>query len=65
MPMPGMIPATVSMAGGEPGRYEAKVNLGMAGQWNLTIEVQRLGQPEIKEPFSVMVKGKMSGMSGM
>ncbi|GJL51309.1 MAG: hypothetical protein NPIRA01_25360 [Nitrospirales bacterium] len=65
MPMPGMIPATVPMAGGEPGRYEAKVNLGMAGQWDLTIEVQRLGTPEIKEPFSVMVGGKMSGMSGM
>lgn len=65
MPMSGMIPATVPMAGGEPGMYKAKVNLGMAGQWDLTIEVQRSGQPEVKETFSVMVGGKMSGMSGM
>ena len=66
MPMPGMVPATVSMAAGKSGRYEAKVNLGMAGQWDLTIVIQRPGKPEMKETFSVMAGGrKMSGMSGM
>lgn len=66
MPMPGMIPATVSMAAGKSGRYEAKVNLGMAGQWNLTIVIQRPGHPEVKETFSVMAGGgNMSGRSGM
>jgi len=44
----------------------AKVNLGMAGQWDLTIEIQRSDQPDVKERFSVMAGGSgMSGMPGM
>jgi Cu(I)/Ag(I) efflux system membrane fusion protein len=62
MPMPGMLPATVPMTHGKDGTYEAKVNLGMGGQWDLTITVQRPGQPEIKENFSVTAGGGMSGM---
>jgi membrane fusion protein, copper/silver efflux system len=65
MPMPGMLPATVPMNRGKDGTYEAKVNLGMDGQWDLTIIVQRPGQAEIKENFSVTAGGGMSGMSGM
>jgi Cu(I)/Ag(I) efflux system membrane fusion protein len=66
MPMPGMIPATVPMSAGKSGMYEAKVNLGMAGQWDLTVIIQRSGHQEVKETFSVMAGGgKMSGMSGM
>ena len=65
MPMPGMLPATVPMNRGKDGTYEAKVNLGMGGQWDLTIIVQRPGQAEIKENFSVTAGGGMSGMSGM
>jgi membrane fusion protein, copper/silver efflux system len=66
MPMPGMIPATVPMAAGKSGMYEAKVNLGMAGQWDLTIAIQRSGEPEVKETFSVIAGGSgMSGMPGM
>ena len=53
MPMPGMLPATVPMNRGKDGTYEAKVNLGMGGQWDLTITVQRPGQTEIKQSFSV------------
>ena len=65
MPMPGMLPATVPMNRGKDGTYEAKVNLGMGGQWDLTITVQRPGQADIKENFSVTAGGGMSGMSGM
>jgi len=66
MPMPGMVPATIPMTLGKDGLYEAKANLGMGGQWNLTVTIQRSGRPEIKETFSVTVGGGgMSGMSGM
>lgn len=65
MPMPGMMPATVPMAAGKAGTYEAKVNLGMAGQWDLTVTIQRSGQPDAKETFSVIAGGGMSGMPGM
>jgi len=59
MPMPGMLPATVPMNRGKDGIYEAKVNLGMGGQWDLTITMQRPGQAEIKESFSVTAGGGM------
>jgi Cu(I)/Ag(I) efflux system membrane fusion protein len=66
MPMPGMIPATVPMTPGTQGVYEATVNLGMGGQWDLTIVIQRSGKPEIKETFSVVAgSGAMSDMPGM
>lgn len=64
MPMPGMLPATVPMTRGKDGSYEAKVNLGMGGQWDLTVTVQRPGQPEIKESISVTVGAGMPGMPG-
>ncbi len=61
-----MIPATVPMTASKPGIYEAKVNLGMAGQWDLTVVIQRKGQTDIQETFSVVAGGgNMSGMSGM
>jgi hypothetical protein len=65
MPMPGMMPATVPMKIGKDGAYEAKVNLGMGGQWDLTVTVQRAGQADIKESFSVTAGGDRPGMSGM
>ncbi len=67
MPMPGMMPATVPMKPGNGGAYEAKVNLGMGGQWDLTVTVQRVGQADVKETFSVTAGGSggMSGMQGM
>lgn len=67
MPMPGMMPATVPMKAGKDGAYEAKVNLGMGGQWDLTVTVQPAGQSEVKETFSVTAGGGggMSGMQGM
>lgn len=65
MPMPGMMPATVPMKCGTEGTYEANVNLGMAGQWDLTISVQRPEQADLKETFSVTAGGGMPGMPGM
>lgn len=66
MPMPGMLPATVPMTAKAEGTYEATVNLGMAGQWNLTILIQRAGQPDVRKTFSVVAGGGgMSGMPGM
>jgi RND family efflux transporter MFP subunit len=63
MPMPGMLPATVPMTSRAEGTYEATVNLGMAGQWDLTILIQRAGQPDIQETFSVVAGER--GMPGM
>lgn len=63
MPMPGMLPATASMKQGKDGAYEARVNLGMGGQWDLNVTVQRVGQPAVTESFSVTAGG--GGMSGM
>ena len=64
--MPGMLPATIPMTARTEGTYEATVNLGMAGQWDLTIVIQRAGQPDIRETFSVIAGGGgMSGMPGM
>jgi len=66
MPMPGMIPATVPMTEEKPGIYVANVNLGMTGQWDITIEIQRSDQPDVKERFTVIAGGGgMSGMPGM
>jgi Cu(I)/Ag(I) efflux system membrane fusion protein len=67
MPMPGMMPATVPMKPGKDGAYEAKVNLGMGGRWDLTVTVQRAGEADVKEMFSVTAGGGggMSGMQGM
>ncbi|WP_447978009.1 FixH family protein [Candidatus Nitrospira bockiana] len=57
MPMPGMMPATVPMKAGQDGRYETQINLGMAGQWDLTVIVQRPGQAAVKGTFSVTAGG--------
>lgn len=67
MPMPGMMPATVPMKVAKDGAYEAKVNLGMGGRWDLTVTVQRVGQADVKETFSVTAGGSggMSDMQGM
>lgn len=65
MPMPGMTPASVSMQSREKDAYEAKVNLGMAGQWDLTVLVKRRDGRPLQIPFSVMVGGGMPGMPGM
>ena len=65
MPMPGMSPATIPMVLAQEGTYQAKANLGMGGQWDLTVTIQRTGRPDMKALFSVTAGGGMSGMQGM
>lgn len=62
MSMPGMVPATIPMTLVKDGMYEARANLGMGGQWDLTLTIQRAGRPDIKETFSVTAGGGMPGM---
>jgi membrane fusion protein, copper/silver efflux system len=51
--MPGMMieKAQASHAGG--GVYEAKLRLAMAGPWGVTVSIQRPGQAEVRERFTV------------
>ena len=67
MPMPGMPVTTTSLRLREKGLYEASINLGMAGQWDLTVIVQRKSGPPIQATFSVTASsgGRMPGMQGM
>ncbi|MDR4493157.1 MAG: FixH family protein [Nitrospirales bacterium] len=64
--MPGMHPATISMSPTAQGTYEATVDLGMAGRWDLSISIQRAGHSDLQETFSLEVdEGTKPGMSGM
>jgi len=67
MPMPGMSPATIPMVLAKEGAYEATANLGMGGQWDLTVTIQRAGHPDVKATYAVIPGGGggMSGMQGM
>ena len=56
MTMPGMVPTKVGGKYQKSGFYEAKVNLGMAGSWEVTVIVQRPGQQEIREKFNIAVQ---------
>ncbi len=53
MDMPGMMidKAQASHAGG--GIYEAKLRFAMAGPWGVTVSIQRPGQAEVRERFTV------------
>ena len=66
MPMPGMSLTTTPLGLRENAIYEASLILGMAGQWDVTVIVQRQGEPPIQATFSVTASaGGMSGMPGM
>jgi membrane fusion protein, copper/silver efflux system len=56
MTMPGMVPTKVAGNYQKSGFYEAKVNLGMAGPWEVTVIVQRQGQKDVQEKFTVVVQ---------
>jgi Cu(I)/Ag(I) efflux system membrane fusion protein len=53
MDMPGMMieKAQASHAGG--GVYEARLRFAMAGPWGVTVGIQRPGQAEVRERFTV------------
>lgn len=63
MPMPGMMPATIPMKPGtDPDWFEAAVNLGMAGQWELTVTVTGVQPKAIEATFSMTAGAGMPGM---
>ena len=54
MAMPGMVLSKAEAKHSKDGFYDAKANFGMAGQWDLTVSIQRPGQKEIQEKFKLM-----------
>ena len=55
MTMPGMAPSKADGKLSKDGFYESKVNLAMAGGWEVTVMIRRPGQKEIQEKFPVTV----------
>jgi membrane fusion protein, copper/silver efflux system len=55
MTMPGMAPSKGDGKLTKEGFYEAKVNLAMAGGWEVTVLMRRPGQKEIQEKFPLTV----------
>jgi len=55
MDMPGMMIDKAQAAHSGGGVYEAKVRFTMAGPWGVTVSVQRPGQAEVRERFTVQV----------
>ena len=55
MTMPGMAPSNAEGKLSKDGYYEAKANLAMAGEWEVTVVVQRPGQKEVRERFTLRV----------
>lgn len=53
MDMPGMMIDKAQASHTRAGVYEAKVRFTMAGPWGVTVSVQRPGQAEIRERFTV------------
>ncbi|MGE0683622.1 MAG: FixH family protein, partial [Candidatus Binatia bacterium] len=53
MDMPGMMIDKAQAVHTRGGVYEAKVRFTMAGPWGVTVSVQRPGQAEVRERFTV------------
>jgi len=53
MDMPGMTIDKVQASHTREDVYEAKVRFTMAGPWGVTVGVQRPGQSEVRERFTV------------
>ena len=54
MKMPGMVVSKPDAKLAKDGFYEAKANIGMMGEWVVTVIIRRPGQKEIKESFKVL-----------
>ncbi len=54
MAMPGMAPSKADGKLSGDGFYEAKTNLAMAGEWEVTVTIRRSGQKEIQEKFKLV-----------
>ena len=55
MDMPGMMIDKAQASHTRGGVYEAKVRFTMAGPWGVTVSIQRPGQAEVRERFTVQV----------
>ncbi|MGE0825889.1 MAG: efflux RND transporter periplasmic adaptor subunit [Candidatus Binatia bacterium] len=55
MDMPGMMIDKAQASHTRAGVYEANVRFTMAGPWGVTVSIQRLGQAELRERFTVQV----------
>ena len=53
MNMAGMVMSKADAKLSKDGFYETKANLGMTGEWEVTVVVRRAGQKEIQEKFKV------------
>ncbi len=56
MTMPGMAPSKADGKLSRDGIYEAKANLAMAGEWEVTVTIRRSGQKEIQEKFKLIAQ---------
>ncbi|TAJ76147.1 efflux RND transporter periplasmic adaptor subunit [bacterium] len=54
MTMQGMVPSKTEAKLSKDGFYEAKTNLAMVGEWEVTVVVRRSGQKEVQEKFKVV-----------
>lgn len=54
MTMPGMTTMEEQAVVTKDG-YQANTNLGMAGEWQITVKIQRAGETERREHFTVIV----------
>jgi hypothetical protein len=55
MDMPGMMIDKAEAKSVDEGIYEAPVRFSMAGPWGVTVSIQRPGQAEARERFTVQV----------
>jgi len=53
MTMPGMATTKAEGKSSKEGFYETKVNLAMAGTWEIGVSIQRPGQKEVREKFNL------------
>lgn len=58
MTMPGMAPSKAEGKLSKDGFFEAKANLPMAGEWDVTVAVHRTGQKEIQEKFRLVLENE-------
>src|SRR3990167_2447823 len=56
MTMPGMATTKAEGKSSKEGFYETKVNLAMAGTWEIGVSIQRPGQKEVREKFNLTVQ---------
>jgi Cu(I)/Ag(I) efflux system membrane fusion protein len=56
MTMAGMAPSKAEGKLSKDGLYEAKGNLAMAGEWEVTVTIRRPGQKEIQEKFKLIAQ---------